>query len=50
MGLGLAEGFEILNHLDKSPYVKINDLDHLNINISVTHDNEYTVAFALIEK
>ena len=41
---------EILNHLDKSPYVKINDLDHLNINISVTHDNEYTVAFALIEK
>jgi len=41
---------EILNYTDKSPYVNVNNLDHLNINISVSHENEYAVAFALIEE
>ena len=41
---------EILNNKNKSPYVKIDDLDDININITISHENEYAVAFALIEK
>jgi len=41
---------EILNNPDKSPYVKVNNLNSFNFSISISHDNEYAVAFALIEK
>jgi len=41
---------EILNNKNKSPYVKIDDLDNININITISHESEYAVAFALIEK
>ena len=41
---------EILNNENKSPYVKIDDLDDININITISHETQYAVAFALIEK
>ena len=44
------KNIEILNNPDKSPYAKVNNLNKININISISHDNEYAVAFALIEQ
>ena len=43
---------EISNNQDKSPYVSIHKTlkDDLNCNISISHDGDYAVAFALIEK
>ena len=41
---------EILNNLDKSPYVKVENLNDVSFNISISHDSEYAIAFALIEK
>ena len=41
---------EILNNSDKSPYVKVDSIKDINFQISVSHDNEYAVAFALLEK
>ena len=40
---------QILNNSDKSPYVKVNSVDDLNYNISISHDKDYAIAFALIE-
>ena len=43
---------EILNNENKSPYVYIHkDFDgDLNCHISISHDGDYAVAFAVIEK
>ena len=43
---------EIINKEDKSPYVSIHkDFDgDLNYHISISHDGDYAVAFAVIEK
>ena len=44
------KNIEILNNKNKSPYVKILSFDNIKINISITHENDYALAFALIEK
>ena len=41
---------EILNNSDKSPYVRINNINDIHFNISVSHEDDYAIAFALIEK
>ena len=41
---------EILNNQDKSPYVKVENLNNIRFNISISHESEYAIAFALIEK
>ena len=41
---------EILNNVNKSPYVKINNLDDINITITISHETDYAVAFAILEK
>ncbi len=41
---------EILNKEDKSPYVLIHGIHDFKCMISISHDEEYAIAFALIEK
>ena len=41
---------EISNNKDKSPFVFIKSLSSLKINISISHEKKYAIAFALIEK
>ena len=41
---------EILNNSDKSPYVRVKSLNNIKINISISHEKKYAIAFALIEK
>ena len=41
---------QVLNNLDKSPYVAINKLNDLKCNISISHDGGYAIAFVIIEK
>tara|TARA_B100000029_G_C17063030_1_gene773893 strand:- start:69 stop:422 length:354 start_codon:yes stop_codon:yes gene_type:complete len=41
---------EILNNDDKSPFISINSLKNIKINISISHEKKYAIAFALIEK
>ena len=41
---------KILNRDDKSPYVIIDNLMELNYNISISHEEEYAIAFAFIQK
>ena len=40
---------KILNKDNKAPYVVINNMD-LNYNVSISHESEYAIAFALIQK
>ncbi len=40
---------KILNKHNKAPYVLIDDID-LNYNVSISHEEEYAIAFALIQK
>ena len=44
------KNIEILNNKDKSPFVSIQSLCALKINISISHEKKYAIAFALIEK
>tara|TARA_Y100000817_G_scaffold173773_1_gene135732 strand:- start:869 stop:1222 length:354 start_codon:yes stop_codon:yes gene_type:complete len=44
------KNIEILNNKDKSPFVSIQSLSALKINISISHEKKYAIAFALIEK
>jgi len=44
------KNIEILNNSDKSPYVIINGINNIKCLISISHDGEYALAFALIEK
>ena len=41
---------EILNRNNKAPYVVIKDMIKLNYNVSVSHEEEYAIAFVVIEK
>ena len=41
---------QILNKSNKSPYININDLNTLTFNISISHEEEYAIAFVVIEK
>ena len=40
---------EILNRSDKTPYVILNLLENISCKISISHDGDYALAFALIE-
>jgi len=41
---------QVLNKEDKSPYIIINSLKTIKFNISISHDGDYAIAFAIIEK
>ena len=41
---------QVLNSEDKSPYIIIDSLKNLKFNISISHDGDYAIAFAVIEK
>ena len=41
---------EILNKDNKAPYIVIDNLKSLNYNVSVSHEEEYAIAFVVIEK
>ena len=41
---------EVLNNKDKSPYVKLVNLNNLKCNVSISHDGDYALAFVIIEK
>ena len=41
---------QVLNREDKSPYIVIDSLENIKFNISISHDGDYAIAFALIEK
>ena len=44
------KNIKILNKNNKVPYVVINSLSNLNYNVSISHEEEYAVAFVVIEK
>ncbi len=41
---------KILNKENKAPYVVIEHVMNLNFNVSISHEEEYAIAFALIQK
>tara|TARA_Y100001960_G_C14123914_1_gene563509 strand:- start:199 stop:552 length:354 start_codon:yes stop_codon:yes gene_type:complete len=41
---------EILNKNNKAPYIVVKDMIELNYNVSVSHEEEYAIAFVVIEK
>ena len=41
---------KVLNREDKSPYIDIDSLKDIKCNISISHDGDYAIAFAIIEK
>ena len=41
---------KILNRDNKAPYVVIEHIMDLNYNVSISHEEEYAIAFALIQK
>ena len=41
---------KILNKDNKAPYVVIDNIMDLNYNVSISHEEEYAIAFALIQK
>tara|TARA_B110000263_G_scaffold201850_1_gene181411 strand:- start:181 stop:534 length:354 start_codon:yes stop_codon:yes gene_type:complete len=41
---------KILNRDNKAPYVVIDNIMDLNYNVSISHEEEYAIAFALIQK
>ena len=41
---------KILNRDNKVPYVVIEHIMDLNYNVSISHEEEYAIAFALIQK
>ena len=44
------KNIKILNRDNKAPYVVIDNFMDLNCNISISHEEEYAIAFALIQK
>ena len=40
---------QVLNREDKSPYIIIDNLKDIKFNISISHDGDYAIAFAIIE-
>ena len=43
-------GIVVLNKENKAPYVVIEHVMNLNFNVSISHEEEYAIAFALIQK
>ena len=43
------KNIKILNKDNKVPYVVINNLSNLNYNVSISHEEEYAIAFVVIE-
>jgi holo-[acyl-carrier protein] synthase len=41
---------EILNRDNKAPYVVIEHIMDLNYSVSISHEEEYAIAFALVQK
>ena len=41
---------EVLNNKDKSPYIKLININNIKCNVSVSHDGDYAIAFVIIEK
>ena len=41
---------QVLNKEDKSPYIIIDSLKNIKFNISISHDGDYAIAFAVIAK
>ena len=41
---------EVLNNKDKSPYIKLVNVNNVKYNVSISHDGEYAIAFVIIEK
>ena len=41
---------KILNRDNKAPYVVIDNIMNLNYDVSISHEEEYAIAFALIQK
>ena len=41
---------EVLNNRDKSPYIKLINVNNIKCNVSVSHDGDYAIAFVIIEK
>ena len=44
------KSIKILNRDNKAPYVVIDNTMDLNCNVSISHEEEYAIAFALIQK
>ena len=44
------KNIKILNKNNKAPYIVIDNLSNLNYNVSISHEEEYAVAFVVIEK
>jgi len=44
------KNIEVLNHKDKSPYIYIENIKNVKCNVSISHDGDYAIAFAIIEK
>ena len=41
---------QVLNRKDKSPYIIIDSLKNIKFHISISHDGDYAIAFAIIQK
>lgn len=41
---------EVLNNKDKSPYIKLVNVNNVKFNVSISHDGDYAIAFVIIEK
>tara|TARA_B100000579_G_scaffold281228_1_gene232803 strand:+ start:1267 stop:1620 length:354 start_codon:yes stop_codon:yes gene_type:complete len=41
---------KVLNRDNKAPYIEIDSLIDLSYNVSISHEEEYAIAFALIQK
>ena len=41
---------EVLNNKDKSPYIKLVNVNNVKCNVSISHDGDYAIAFVIIEK
>ena len=44
------KNIKILNRGNKAPYVVIDNIIGLNCNVSISHEEEYAIALALIQK
>ena len=41
---------EVLNKEDKSPYISLSTINNVECKVSISHDGDYAIAFAIIEK
>ena len=44
------KNIEVLNNPDKSPYVKLSAMKEFKCKVSISHDEDYAIAFVIIEK